>query len=160
MIASIEWWHCLRRNSYTQHGDVTRLVTCFCGGRKKRWFFHFSLAAQASGRFASHSSTQLTNHSAHMRTSPRPPVGDHIFQCRHIDKIGAHNSIRDGLTTIPCTLSSPRPGACSPRQNSMSSHSSTYRLTHTPAHSIYPSIPDPTSPPTTNHACPLHRHWL
>ena len=25
------------------------------------------------------------------------PFGDHIFQCRHINKIGAHNSICDGL---------------------------------------------------------------
>ena len=56
-----------------------------------------------------------------------------------INKICTHNLIRDGLAAL-LLISSSQPGTCCPRQNSISSHSSTYHLTHTPSHSIYPSI--------------------
>jgi hypothetical protein len=78
----------------------------------------------------------------------------HIFQCRHINKIGAHNSICDELaTTLVASLLSMA------RYLLPSSKLDIEPLLHLPsdphAHPFDLSFnPDPTSPPNTNHTCP------
>jgi hypothetical protein len=81
------------------------------------------------------------------------PFGDHIFQCRYINKIGAHNSIRDGLATTLAPLLSTA-GYLLP-----SSKLDIEPLLHLPSdpHARPFDLsfnPDPTYPPNTNHTCP------
>jgi hypothetical protein len=76
-----------------------------------------------------------------------------IFQCRQINKIGAHSSIRDGLATTLAPLCSTA-GYLLPL-----SKLDVEPLLHLPSdpHDRPFDLsfnPDPTSLPTTNHACP------
>jgi hypothetical protein len=81
------------------------------------------------------------------------PFGDHIFQCRRINKIGAHNLIRDGFATtlgpllttagylLPSSTLDIEPQLHLPSDP----HARPFDLSFNP---------DPSSPPLINHACP------
>ncbi len=81
------------------------------------------------------------------------PFGDHIFQCRRINKIGAHNFIRDGfantlgplLTTAGYLLPSSTLDIEPQLHLPSDPHARPFDLSFNP---------DPSSPPLINHACP------
>lgn len=81
------------------------------------------------------------------------PFGDHIFQCRRINKIGAHNFIRDGfaatlgplLTTAGYLLPSSTLDIEPQLHLPSDPHARPFDLSFNP---------DPSSPPLLNHACP------
>jgi hypothetical protein len=81
------------------------------------------------------------------------PFGDHIFQCRRINKIAAHNFIRDGFaTTLGPLLTTagyllPNSSVDVEPQLHLPSdpHARPFDLSFNP---------DPCSPPLINHACP------
>ena len=98
------------------------------------------------------------------------PFGDHIFQCRRINKIGAHNFIRDGFAN---TLgpSSPPLDISSHPPLSILNHNSTYLPTHmhdhltspsTQIHHPHPSsiMPAHTLPLALMSQSPVHHHAL
>ncbi len=91
-----------------------------------------------------------------LRTPPNAhvdPFGDHVFQCKRICKIGAHNAIRDGFTTtlapilstagflLPTSKLDVKPLLYLPSNP----HAGPFDISFNP---------DPASPPQANHACP------
>ncbi len=81
------------------------------------------------------------------------PYGDHVFQCKHICKIGAHNSIRDSLPSILT------PALSSAGYLLPTSKFTVEPMLHLPSDPNARPLdiafnPNPALPPNVTHACP------
>ncbi len=115
-------------------------------------YHHGYLSPPSNANYPSHYLTHLTNPlclcGRHLN-----PFGNHIFQCRHINKIGAHNSIRDGFVTALAPLLSTA-GYLLPLSK-LDVKLLLHLLSDPHAHPFDLSFnPGPTSLPLINHACP------